>query len=270
MHPEHIFTRQVFSPMAQLAPYVKAIVISETKDEHPFRIIPCTTPVIAFDFRGRSFAVEDSGDRALATNGIFGMRNTDIRLRNVADTGTILVFFTDLGAGSFFRFPLHEIYGGLYSLDHFIAASRIRDIEEQLAEAGTNQDRVRLIQSFLCSELHDKQPDEMVVAAIRRMKASNDVIRMKELAQQLYVSESRLEKRFRIAVGISPKKYASILRMQSVITKYRHCERLTSIALDAGYFDQSHFIKDFKSFTGLTPMQFFREQETAPVFSYEK
>jgi AraC-like DNA-binding protein len=268
VHSEQIFSREVFPPCAALAPYVKAIVISETTEEISFRVVPCTTPVIAFDYRGRSFAVNGEQRQSLATNGIFGIHNTEIQLRNIPDTGTILVFFTEVGAGFFFKFPLHEIFGALYSLDNFIAASHISQVEEQLAGAATNIDRVAILQQFLCSQLKDKQPDAMVIAAIKRMKASNEVIRMKELASQLHVSESRFEKRFRTAVGASPKKYASILRMQSVIQKYQQSNSLTSIALDAGYFDQAHFIKDFKSFTGVTPLQFFREKEATPVFTY--
>jgi AraC-like DNA-binding protein len=58
-------------------------------------------------------------------------------------------------------------------------------------------------------------------------------------------------------VGTSPKQFAAIVRLRNLIDQYSGVDTLTDVAHKAGYFDQSHFIKDFQSFTGKTPKQFF-------------
>jgi methylphosphotriester-DNA--protein-cysteine methyltransferase len=75
--------------------------------------------------------------------------------------------------------------------------------------------------------------------------------------EQLHISQSALEKRFRQAVGASPKKFASIVRLKSVIKQYDGANSLTALGYEAGFYDQAHFIKEFKAFTGDTPEKFF-------------
>jgi AraC-like DNA-binding protein len=82
-------------------------------------------------------------------------------------------------------------------------------------------------------------------------------IRITELAKQLHISQSPLEKRFRQAVGASPKKFASVVRLKNAIKEYSPQNSLTDLGYEAGFYDQAHFIKEFKSFTGETPEIFF-------------
>ena len=79
-----------------------------------------------------------------------------------------------------------------------------------------------------------------------------------ELAAQLSTNVNSLEKNFRTQIGISPKQYASMSRIKAVIKNYRPETDLTQVSYDAGFFDQSHFIKDFRSFTGENPLHFFK------------
>jgi methylphosphotriester-DNA--protein-cysteine methyltransferase len=82
-------------------------------------------------------------------------------------------------------------------------------------------------------------------------------IRITELMAQLHISQSPLEKRFRQAVGTSPKKYASIVRMKHALQQFDAATSLTALGYEAGFYDQAHFIKAFKTFTGDTPENFF-------------
>jgi methylphosphotriester-DNA--protein-cysteine methyltransferase len=97
----------------------------------------------------------------------------------------------------------------------------------------------------------------LVTEAINLIVSSNGTLRINELSQRLYISQSPLEKRFRKIVGATPKKFSSIIRINSVINNPVPNNSLTELGYASGYFDQSHFIKDFKTFTGQTPEQFF-------------
>ena len=74
------------------------------------------------------------------------------------------------------------------------------------------------------------------------------------------LASSKFEKRFRAAVGASPRKFASIVRLKNVLQQYPTADSLTGLGYEAGFYDQAHFIKEFKAFTGDTPEDFFRKQ----------
>jgi AraC-like DNA-binding protein len=96
------------------------------------------------------------------------------------------------------------------------------------------------------------------LTALQKIQAANSIVRIKELAGFLCISYDAFEKRFRKTVGTSPKQFSSIVRMKTIISKRPQSHTLFDLAIDAGYFDQAHFNKDFKLFTGQTPTDFFK------------
>jgi AraC-like DNA-binding protein len=96
-----------------------------------------------------------------------------------------------------------------------------------------------------------------VLAALALIHKSRGNIRIKELMEQLHTSQSPLEKRFRQAVGSLPKKFASIVRFKNILQQQSSISSLTELGYEAGFYDQAHFIKEFKIFTGDTPESFF-------------
>jgi AraC-like DNA-binding protein len=80
---------------------------------------------------------------------------------------------------------------------------------------------------------------------------------MDKLARESGLSVSAFERRFRRVVGTSPKKYASVVRLRYVTGRWAGGENLSQLAHEAGYCDQSHFIKDLKKFIGRPPASFF-------------
>jgi methylphosphotriester-DNA--protein-cysteine methyltransferase len=108
------------------------------------------------------------------------------------------------------------------------------------------------------SELKDTQPDLLIGEAIQQIRLSKGDIKIKELLSGLPISRDPFEKRFRKITGTSPKHFAAIIRLQNLIENYSGAVSLTEAAYSAGYYDQAHFIKDFRSFTGQAPLDFFK------------
>jgi len=135
--------------------------------------------------------------------------------------------------------------------------SELLILEEQLHEASTDKKKIKIIELFLLSRLREIPLDNLVLTALALIHKSKGAIRIKELAAQLHISQSPLEKRFRQVVGTSPKKFASIVRFKHTIQNYSPKQALTAIGYEAGFYDQAHFIKEFKHFTGETPESFF-------------
>ena len=115
---------------------------------------------------------------------------------------------------------------------------------------------------FLFSSLHDNADKqiELIIGALKIINQHRGQINSTQLAKNLGVSNKQLERKFAALIGKSPKKFIKIVRFQSVLdsAKKMNEEKLSNLAYDNGYFDQAHFINDFKAYTGYTPKEFFR------------
>jgi methylphosphotriester-DNA--protein-cysteine methyltransferase len=109
----------------------------------------------------------------------------------------------------------------------------------------------------MLSTLCETRSDPLILRAVQKIKRANGDLRIKDLVTSLSISQDAFEKRFNRAIGASPKQFAKIVRFRNLIKTYPQAKNLTDVALRAGYFDQSHFIKDFTAFTGTTPKDFF-------------
>lgn len=245
-------------PTTQLQPFIRTYKIIESQDEAVNRVLPDTSFALAFRYKGQVNYLTGSHLQQLPATLITGLR-TSVRLINyLQNTATIIVQFREGGAAAFFREPLYELFGESVSLDNFISRQKISVIEEQLAEATDNPQRIIIIERFLLSVLNTPKQDPLISNAIRTIVAAKGMLKMKELAGSLYLSQDAFEKRFRKIVGSSPKQFSSIVRMKSITSQIQPSQHLTDIALQAGYFDQPHFNKDFRKFTGLSPTDFFK------------
>lgn len=113
------------------------------------------------------------------------------------------------------------------------------------------------MEDLLLAQAGEARPDPLVAAAVALIERTEARMRIEELARRIGLSQSALERRFRRFVGASPRRFASLVRLQNVLRLHEAGADLTTIAHAAGYSDQPHFIKDFKRFTGLSPGSFF-------------
>ena len=246
-----------YIPSDILKPYVKSFAIQETDNETMYKVLPDTCLVMGFQFKGKLSLLNNQEELKLSSSGISGITDHYKTFKNSAGIGTVLVFFKEAGAAIFFKQPVHELFRESLSLDNFILRSELLLLEEQLREAKTDKTRIKIIETFLIAQMNANEPDKLVFEALELIYKSNGNIRIKELMQRLHISQSPLEKRFRKTVGASPKKFASIVRFKYAIRNYKESDSLTGLGYEAGFYDQAHFIKEFKIFTGETPETFF-------------
>jgi AraC-like DNA-binding protein len=247
-----------FLPCDQLRPFISFFAIQEAEEENIYRVLPDTSVVVGFQFKGRLSIIEDAHEGTLATSGITGLSDRYKTFKNSKDIGTVLVYFKETGASHFFKQPLHELFRESVSLENFLVRSELLVLEEQLYEAKTDHQRLRIVENFLIAQLKVTQPDKLVAAALAIIYKSKGNIRISELAKDLNMSLSPLEKRFRQTVGTTAKKFTSIIRMKHVVNNMKAQQSMPELAYQAGFYDQAHFIKEFKSFTGETPLTFFK------------
>lgn len=245
-------------PSERLRSYVRHFVVSESEAESNYKVLPSTGLVLGFQYSGRLAIVKDKKYLPLATAGITGIRDRFAVFKNTADTHTILVVFTETGLAAFASTPAHELFNQSLSLDHIFDRNKISETEEKLAFAKTDRHRIGLVEKFLLSHLRNVQADGLITEAVKRIYHTKGTVKIKELTTALFISQSPFEKRFRKLVGTTPKKFASIVRFNAVLNTLGGAKSLTDICYENNFFDQAHFIRDFKQYTGETPERYKR------------
>ncbi|MDE3237235.1 MAG: helix-turn-helix transcriptional regulator [Bacteroidota bacterium] len=247
-----------FVPDNRLKPFIKEIVISENGKVDSYKVFPSTNLVMGFQYKGRLCSVLGKSETKLESSGITGISDSFKLFKNSSDTGTILVYFTEVGLAAFTSCPANELFNQSVSLENIFNKREINYIEEKLTFSKTDLQRVQIIECFLLSQLRDVQIDKLIIEAVKLIYNSKGNIKIKELNEKLFISQSPFEKRFRRVVGTTPKKFTSIVRFQSVLSDLKNIKSLTDICYENNFFDQAHFIKTFKQYTGDTPEHFKR------------
>jgi AraC-like DNA-binding protein len=130
------------------------------------------------------------------------------------------------------------------------------DLQVQLIEARNEQERMTLLTSFLLARFKQaKTRDTLVEESLRFIHKNIGSMHVKYVLDYLNISERQFERRFTQTVGLSPHLYIRVKRFNEAIRliKTRKFERLTDIAYALNFYDQSHFIRDIKAFSGITP-----------------
>jgi AraC-like DNA-binding protein len=246
----------VQAPCEALRPFVKRFLVVEFPYSYKDSHLPDTGLVAAFRYKG-DLAL-DGGTKAPQA-AITGLWDTRRSHDHGKDSAVVLAAFTATGAAAFLRQPSDEFFNATVAMDGLLGSpTDVNRVHEQLAEARRHAHRIQLVENFLIARASNARPDPFVSAAVSWIEESRAMARIEELARRVGLSQSALERRFRRVVGASPKRFASIVRLRHVLHLRAKGADFTSIAHEAGYYDQSHFIKDFRRFSGLAPESFFR------------
>lgn len=247
-----------FLPSTALLPFVKEFIIIECERETDSKTLPDTSMVMTFRYRGCVLNKQGDQEETLPTTAIAGLKRTSRLFSYATATANLLVIFNEGGFSAFCSLPANELFDLTISSGNLFRPSELTEVVERLAEAKTHPNRIRLIEAFLLSKLTHRKPDWLISHAIQRIKKQKGIVRIKELAASFHISQDPFEKRFRKVVGSTPKQFASVIRLRNLVGTYSSYSTLTEASYEAGYFDQSHFIKDFRLFAGQAPNEFFK------------
>jgi AraC-like DNA-binding protein len=138
-----------------------------------------------------------------------------------------------------------------------------RELKDHVTE-GRYESAWQRLQDYLLQKALARSYDaKLVQSAAKLLFHTKGQCRVEELADYCHTSVRQLQRHFDQAIGVSPKFYARTIRFEQAQRRLMfHPETdLTALAYDCGYFDQAHFIKDFRAFTGRTPSQYAKEMQ---------
>lgn len=187
------------------------------------------------------------------------------RFVKIQPTGAVDLFgvrFQTAGAYHFFKCGLSELTEKIVELDAIVGCQD-RSLDDRIRSAATNEDRVRIIESILLDSIKAPNSNESIVEAVKDHIARNDgVVSIHKAAREFGVSQRQLERHFQQMVGVSPKFYSRIIRLQSIIaaTEFQRSDDLSGLALRFGFYDQPHFVREFTEFVGKSPTAYLRDE----------
>lgn len=147
-----------------------------------------------------------------------------------------------------------QIADRTWDLSTFWPEQDLQVLGDRLAGAPDDAARMRLLEAAVAQRIGaGPAADAMAVAAANHIRGEPADIRISALAQTLGVSVDTLERRFTAAVGVSPKRFARAARLRGAVLSYAADMTLTDVALGAGYYDQSHFVREMRRATGEAP-----------------
>jgi AraC-like DNA-binding protein len=209
---------------------------------------PSPGAVLGVQLRGRVRGADGLLDPA----GVTGIQQRLRRYGYVGDTVSILVRFTPQGA-SCLGVPAHELADRSVSLAELVTRPRAERLGERLDRARSEPEAVAAVLELL-GEL-PLVADPLVARAIELLaRADDDEATVAGAARAVGISERQLERRFLQRVGVTPKRFAMLCRFERA-TALAARRSLTEAALEAGYCDPSHFVRDVRRFTGTTPTE---------------
>jgi len=174
----------------------------------------------------------------------------------------VLIHFTTCGVQPFINFPLSEITDSHVNLEDIFSYS----LEDLVAKLQTDMTPERKASSldgfFLKQRLITDKIDRRADKIARLILQTHGTVKLKVLAQQLFMGERTLQRLVHTATGINFKFLSKLARMQYVRQLLAEQQsNLTSVALKAGFFDQAHFIHEFRETFNENPGEYLKRQK---------
>jgi AraC-like DNA-binding protein len=269
-HPRGWFEVVVRAPDPQLAGTVQGGYCAWTewarepwqRREVPSGIVPLILNL------GPPLGVRAAGDRfgPLRPFGAFvaGLHQGPATTESRGTVRGVQINLTPLGAHRFLGLPMHELTNRVVELETLLG-SRARRWVERLQEVPTWEGRFALLDRLLLERLQAARAPETspeLAWAWGLLRDRGGAVPIGELARELGWSHKRLIARFRQDLGLPPKALARVLRFHRAV---RRLERSApgswaQVALDCGYYDQAHLIRDFGELAGVPPTELLRDR----------
>ena len=258
---------EIIEPTGILKKYIKNYCIVEINNSMDYmpceRVFPHGNVTLVFHYGSPSKFKEKKSNEYIESNLVIcGQQTSYYDLSLSGKTGMILIIFKPHGVKPFLNLPINDLQNKNHSMSDLIKNEAI-ELEDKLINSKNNNQRITHLENFLLKRIIINKDFERVEHAIKIIENSKGQIKTQVIAQEVCLGIKQFERIFSKHVGLNPKKFTSIVRFQNVIRMKMNDKNanMYQLAFDNGYYDQSHFIHDFKNLTGLSPRDFFHDRK---------
>jgi AraC-like DNA-binding protein len=254
---------EVFEPNLDLSELIKCYWILESPKEETMEkqtIVPDGCMEMIFHY-GDPYKQYTKNGKSIIQPKCFviGQLTRPLEIEPTGETGIFSVRFHPNGFLPFANIPIKEMENTSVSLEKLFGKEG-QEIEETVLNANSTVDRIKLIETFLFNQLADTRTiDRIVKSTVETILTANGQLSVDELTRQTNINRRQLERKFSSTIGLSPKQLSKTIRLQATLKMLldKKFTSLTALAYENEYYDQAHFIKDFKELTGFTPKEFY-------------
>lgn len=252
---------QKILPPAHLRDYVRYFW---TLESDASETMPKTFKTFADGSPGIIYQQSDKGaffqeDKKLPPVFLYGQTTRHANIHSPAAFRTIGVYFSPHALQSVFGLNASQLTDTCLDLGE-LAREQGVPLTEQLIDSRSIHTQLDIMTAFISRQInkYNRQDGSFLPFALSRIIESRGNIQLKTLQDELGMNERSFERKFQQGVGMSPKLFARICRFQSSLHQLRNnnFDKLSDIAFENEYADQSHFIRAFKEFTGFTPNKY--------------
>ena len=254
---------QTFEPNQDLTTLIKFYwTLESPKEETPERqtIVPdgCMEMIFHYGDLYRQYS-ENGNSNIQPKCFVIGQLTRPLEIEPTGETGIFSVRFRPNGFLPFATIPIKEMENTAVSLEKLFGQDG-QEIEQKILKANSTSDRIKLIETFLLNRPTDIETvDYIVKSTLETILTANGQLSVDELSKLTNVNRRQLERKFSSTIGLSPKQLSKTIRLQATLKMLlnKKFTSLTALAYESEYYDQAHFIKDFKELTGFTPKEFY-------------
>lgn len=187
-----------------------------------------------------------------------GVRTEPITIPSGNGAAMMVITFKKGMTAPFFPFPMNEIADSVIDAD-LVWGADFTSLRERLLETKDIARRFKLVEDFFLSRFRSRlELNPCIAFAIGEMSSRPDAWNIARMNQKIGYSQKHFADLFRKNVGITPKAYLKLMRFQKAVRTIDSASEIDwgTIAHECGFYDQAHFINDFKHFSGFTPEQY--------------
>jgi AraC-like DNA-binding protein len=203
---------------------------------------------------------------------VIGQLSRPIEIEPMGQTSIFSVRFHPNGFSPFTTKPIKEMENTAIPLEELFVKEGL-EIEHKVLNAASTSERKKAVEKFLYSRLTNKENvDRIIKSTVDTILTGNGQLSIVELSKQLNINRRQLERKFASSIGLSPKQLSKTVRLQVALKLLlnKNYTSLTALAYENEYYDQAHFIKDFKDLTGFTPREFYGDKLKMSSLFYSK
>ncbi|BAZ40353.1 AraC family transcriptional regulator [Calothrix sp. NIES-4101] len=193
-----------------------------------------------------------------------GIQSQSLMIDNHSQISVMGVRFQPGGSVPFFQIPARELHNQVISLEE-LWSFHVEQLREKLLKAPTIKTRFLVLERFFLRMMQPQEPHTIVGFGLREFQKL-PIPTVQEVTNKIGISNRYFGKLFCNSVGLTPKSFCRIQRLRFVLLLLaeKTCVDWNDIALICGYFDQAHFIHDFRSFVGCNPTTYLKQRGSHP------
>jgi AraC-like DNA-binding protein len=247
-----------FVPNSLLHDIVECYWIVEGADRSVQKIIPDGCTELIFHFGDRyKISSEESPEAFQSFSIAAGQINKPIFLRPTGYSGVLGIKFKPLGMWRLLGCDMQLLRNQTFDLGDVLEIS-VDHIVEQIQNSKNNEQRISTVENFLIGRLTKLKTGDEITPLINEIKTKKGQVSVRDLSGRHKISNRKIERLFLQQVGVSAKLYSRLMRFSNV---YNLVQQPSFTKAEAtylsGYFDQAHFNKEFREFTGENPEDYF-------------